>query len=258
MTRGAAKRIVILGQSCEATWMTANFLSNEFEIAPIVIEQRVPRLDILRARARRIGWAKAIGQGLFVLWSVILKERSAHRIQEIKQEFGLVGDVPAALEVVQIDSVNSQRCIEIVRRSKPDAIVVSGTRIISASVLEAFDMPVINVHCGITPAYRGVHGGYWALAKGDAANAGVTVHLVDAGIDTGKVIAQATFIPRPDDNFSTYPYLQLGLGLPLLAQAIREPCDYSRNRISKGLPSELFYHPTLLEYACNRMLRGVR
>ena len=50
--------------------------------------------------------------------------------------------------------------------------------------------PVLNYHAGITPKYRGMNGGYWALATGDAGNFGATVHLVDAGVDTGGVLHQ--------------------------------------------------------------------
>ncbi len=70
-------------------------------------------------------------------------------------------------------------------------VLVVGTRIISRKVLVAVAAPFINYHDGITPKYRGIHGGYWASAQSDLANFGVTVHLVDPGIDTGEVLYQA-------------------------------------------------------------------
>ena len=59
--------------------------------------------------------------------------------------------------------------------------------------LGSLGCPVVNVHAGITPRYRGVHGGYWALAERHPEWVGTTVHLVDPGIDTGAILAQATF-----------------------------------------------------------------
>ena len=41
------------------------------------------------------------------------------------------------------------------------------------------------MHAGITPQYRGVHGGYWAVVNNDPEHCGVTIHFVDKGIDTG-------------------------------------------------------------------------
>src|SRR5438093_9923670 len=53
-------------------------------------------------------------------------------------------------------------------------VVVNGTRIISEAVLTASDAVFINMHAGITPKYRGVHGGYWALYNGDGEAASST------------------------------------------------------------------------------------
>ena len=61
--------------------------------------------------------------------------------------------------------------------------MVNGTRIISSRVLDSIGCPIINTHAGITPRYRGVHGGYWALAEGHPEEVGTTVHLVDKGIE---------------------------------------------------------------------------
>ena len=82
------------------------------------------------------------------------------------------------------------------------------------------DLITATLHChrigawdaGITPLYRGVHGAYWALAEGRRDLCGVTVHRVDAGIDTGEVLAQVLIDPTPQDNFVTYPWLQVAEG----------------------------------------------
>jgi methionyl-tRNA formyltransferase len=47
-----------------------------------------------------------------------------------------------------------------------------------------------GVHAGITPRYRGTHGGYWVLLNNDPGHCGVTIHLVDPGIDTGSIVAR--------------------------------------------------------------------
>ena len=86
----------------------------------------------------------------------------------------------------RVRSVNNNDTINLLRDINPNAVVVNGTRIISKKVLSCIDAPFINTHLGITLKYRGVHGGYWALANGDPDNYGVTVHLIDVGIDTGE------------------------------------------------------------------------
>lgn len=70
-----------------------------------------------------------------------------------------------------------------------------------------------------------MHGGYWALAQREPQLCGVTVHFVDPGIDTGGVIGQALIHATSTDNFCSYPWLQLCLGLPILISAVSKVID---------------------------------
>ena len=108
-------------------------------------------------------------------------------------------------------------------------VLVVGTRIISRKVLSAVQAPFINYHDGITPKYRGIHGGYWASAQNDFANFGATVHLVDPGIDTGAVLYQVRPRPLGEDNYATFSYLQLAAALPLLERAAEDAIGGTRD-----------------------------
>ncbi|GAA4726135.1 phosphoribosylglycinamide formyltransferase [Pedococcus ginsenosidimutans] len=61
---------------------------------------------------------------------------------------------------------------------------------------------VLNTHPALLPAFPGAHAVRDALAAG-ATVTGCTVHVVDAGVDTGPVLAQATVEVRPDDTEDT-------------------------------------------------------
>jgi phosphoribosylglycinamide formyltransferase-1 len=61
---------------------------------------------------------------------------------------------------------------------------------------------VVNVHPSLLPAFPGMHAVADALAAG-VAETGVTVHLVDEGIDTGRVLAQERVAMRPEDTEAT-------------------------------------------------------
>ncbi|MEJ7677594.1 MAG: formyltransferase family protein [Segetibacter sp.] len=115
------------------------------------------------------------------------------------------------------------------------------------------------MHVGITPGYRGVHGAYWALVNNDKAHAGVTIHYIDEGIDTGKVIAQDTISITAKDNFVTYPYLQIAKGLPLIIEAIKAIKNGERpGSIPLVTFSKLWSHPTLSEYIKNWLTKGIK
>lgn len=145
----------------------------------------------------------------------------------------------------------------LLRERKPGVVLVMGTRLIAQATLLAAEAPFVNYHAGITPKYRGVHGAYWARATCDAANCGVTVHVIDAGIDTGAILYQERISPGPADNFSTYPYLQLAAGLPLLARAGKDALEGDLAPLTVDLPSKLWSHPTLWGYFAAGFGRGV-
>jgi phosphoribosylglycinamide formyltransferase-1 len=252
-------RIALLAVDGESTRVVYHALSREFALSQVILEKRIPRSQFLRSRARRYGWRRALGQALFVATAVPLLEReSRSRAAEVRSEFDLeTGPMPPE-SILRVDSVNSNQTIEALRRLAPQVVVVNGTRIVSADVLASVEAPFINCHAGITPRYRGVHGGYWALAQGDRDHCGVTVHLLDAKIDTGPVLYQARVSPGPADNFCTYPLLQLAAGLPLLLLAVRQAVVGELRPMAVEGPSRLWPHPTLLQYVQGRLTRGVR
>jgi folate-dependent phosphoribosylglycinamide formyltransferase PurN len=200
-----------------------------------------------------------IGQLAFQLLMVrILKVLSKKRINDIKSIYRLDETPIPSVKVKRVVSANAPETIELLERLSPDLVIVNGTRILSKRVISCVPCRFINTHAGITPRYRGVHGMYWALANDDLAHSGVTVHFVDNGIDTGEIINQKAVSPTKDDNFATYPYLQLGAGIEILIESIYR---YFNDAITtrKGTEdSNLWYHPTLWFYLYNRLIRGVK
>jgi len=74
---------------------------------------------------------------------------------------------------------------------KVDWVVLAGfMRIVGENLLEAFPNRILNIHPALLPAYPGLHGQRQAV-HGLAKITGCTVHLVDGGVDTGPILAQA-------------------------------------------------------------------
>lgn len=77
--------------------------------------------------------------------------------------------------------------------------------ILPVDVVES--VPVVNLHISYLPWNRGAHPNYWAIKEGTPS--GVTIHWMDAGIDTGPIIAQRKVPVREDDTLRTsYERLQ--------------------------------------------------
>jgi phosphoribosylglycinamide formyltransferase-1 len=82
----------------------------------------------------------------------------------------------------------------------PDLVVSAGfMKLVGPAVLEAFGGRLINTHPALLPAFPGAHAVRDALAAG-VTTTGATVHMVDAGLDTGPVLTQRAVEVRPDDD----------------------------------------------------------
>ena len=86
---------------------------------------------------------------------------------------------------------------------RPDLVISAGfMKLVGQEFLARFAGRFINTHPSLLPAFAGMHGVADALAYGVKVT-GCTVFLVDAGTDTGPVIAQAPVEVREDDDVTT-------------------------------------------------------
>jgi phosphoribosylglycinamide formyltransferase-1 len=89
---------------------------------------------------------------------------------------------------------------DALREHGPDWVVCAGfMRILGAPILETFAGRIVNSHPALLPAFPGAHGVASALDYGVKLT-GCTVHLVDAGVDTGPILAQEALLIDPDDD----------------------------------------------------------
>lgn len=250
-------RIAVVTVPSPQSWIIVNALVKHFGPVAIVAEERESKLALIRRRMRRQGVVTVLGQIGFVLFQRLLASRSRRRIGEIIAEYGIDPQPNAACEMIRVESVNSEACRAALARLEPDAVLVIGTRIIGKQTLSRITVPVINFHSGINPKYRGQAGGYWALAMDDRDNAGVTVHLVDEGVDTGAVLYQARFQATPRDDFLTYFFIQAAIARPLAITAVEDALAGRLKPVRVDLPSQQFYHPTLWFYLWTAWTKGV-
>jgi phosphoribosylglycinamide formyltransferase 1 len=251
-------RIVMLCGDGLSSWFMYNALATDAEILAVVVERKPPARAMIRHRLRQLGWFTVIGQLAFIAFNRLLARWQQRRINQLVRHYGLQATLPPATIIHRVQSVNAAAVRRLLRKLDPDAVVVNGTRIISRSVIDCIERPFINTHVGITPRYRGVHGGYWALVHDDAENCGVTVHLVDAGVDTGGVLYQERIRVEDSDGFNTYPLHQLAGAIPLMKQALRDVLDGTLASRGGVGPSGLWYHPTLGQYLKYRFTKSVK
>lgn len=252
--------VVLLAGPGYSTDIVANYLASRVPRLVMVLENGQSRMVMARRRARRVGWLTVVGQVLFVVLLQPLLRRLGTRRRDVVLGTASL-DTAKRAPSSRVRSVNDDEVVALLCTHRPDVVVVHGTRIISAEVLGSAGCPVVNMHAGITPRYRGVHGGYWALTEHHPEWVGTTIHLVDAGIDTGGILAQATFEVSGEDTIATYPDLHLVHGLPLLAAQVEKVLAGQQLEplaTSLATGTGLYYHPTLWGYLWRRWHDGVR
>jgi len=103
----------------------------------------------------------------------------------------------------KLEGVAEDRCIEMLKAAGVDTVVLAGfMRIVKPKLLAAFPNRVLNIHPALLPAFPGVHSWTQALDYGCKV-AGVTVHFVDAGTDSGPIIVQKAVPVLEDDTPET-------------------------------------------------------
>jgi len=250
-------KIVLLAGKGNTTNILYNALSKKLRIDAVIIEDSVRKKEFVKKRIKRLGIRKVAGQILFQIVIVnILKLTSQKRKKEILNQFNLDESPIKNHKFIPVKSVNEAQCINELAEINPDIVLVIGTRIISKKVLDSVDAKFINIHAGITPKYRNVHGAYWALIQNDLENCGVTVHLVDPGIDTGRIIYQSKISVSNKDNFTTYPLLQLAEGIDFLKKAVADIVEKKLVLKESSSESKIWHHPTFGQYLYHRVLNN--
>ena len=96
-----------------------------------------------------------------------------------------------------------QAVLAELQKRQVEYIVLAGyMRIIGKTLLEAFPMRIINLHPALLPSFPGAHGIADAYHYGVKVF-GITIHFVDEGIDTGKIINQFAFHAEENDTLET-------------------------------------------------------
>jgi len=139
----------------------------------------------------------------------------ANKIREIVREKGF-------LTLEQPPKKESAEFVKKLRRIKPDVIYVwSYPMILPPAILEIPKYGCVNVHMGLLPEYRGINGVRWALLNGEP-KTGVTIHFMDAGIDTGDIISQVSFPIEADDDILSLMIKSRQAGFRLLETCWRQ------------------------------------
>ncbi|HET7603502.1 MAG TPA: formyl transferase [Gemmatimonadales bacterium] len=189
-------RVVILTRSTRHAALILEALRlSGLQCHGVLIERSATGALLRRTRDmwRRRGWRPTVQAMFRQLWSRL--NGDAEKWEAICRQWVRAGGVIPSADLTGEDSV------ERLRELRPDVTVLAGTPLLPASVLEVARLGTLNVHPGLLPRYRGVDVVAHAILNGDPV--GATVHFVDAGIDTGRIISRIRVSPGPLDTLAS-------------------------------------------------------
>ena len=121
---------------------------------------------------------------------------------------------------VEKNGLNSPETLTKLKEISPDFIACFGTGILNEKILSKYPDCIFNLHIGIPRYYRGSSCNFWPIYNNDLKNLGAAVHLVEKGIDTGKVTGEKTIALESTDNEQVLMWKTLDVGTRLMSETI--------------------------------------
>jgi methionyl-tRNA formyltransferase len=136
---------------------------------------------------------------------------------------------------------------------KPDFIFsCQYYEIIPSELLIAQKFDVINLHFSPLPRYRGCFPGAWSIMNGEQ-TAGVTLHYIDEGIDTGDIIGQKIFTIEPVDNARTLYEKSVEHGISLFKEHLPLIFARTNKRVPQDGTSATYYGRNSIDFSQKRI-----
>lgn len=197
-------------------------LSSRFYLVALVEESGKAQR---RALWRRRRWRDAVAAEYHRLrrkcWG---KDRYRKRYFDAKHDDFEIGVVPPALSVLDI---NDPKVATSVAAANPALCIITCTTRLDPLTIRKIRIPIINIHGGHLPDYRGCHCYFTAIQDRRFEAIGSTIHFIDHGLDTGDVIEAVRPAIRSDDD----PEVLYSRGERLAAQRLVEILgDYSEGK----------------------------
>jgi folate-dependent phosphoribosylglycinamide formyltransferase PurN len=169
------------------------WLNSFSDLAGIVIirEERERVQQRIKREVARVGAVRFLDVAAFrVYYKLLLAQKDKRWIEEKLAAFrSKYPTIAKEVPTFETGSPNTRACAAFIREQRPDIMIAGCKSILKKRIYSIPKTATVALHPGICPNYRNAHGCFWALAKNDLDNVGMSIVKIDAGIDTGDIIA---------------------------------------------------------------------
>jgi len=150
------------------------------------------------------------------------QKRIASPVKLLARQFGL--------PVLQPEKVRDQEFLEALQSLGPDLIVVAAFgQILPKAIIDFPKLGCLNIHPSLLPKYRGAAPLNWSIIHGDT-KTGVTIMLMDEGMDSGDILTQETTPIGADETYGSLHDRLANLGANLLMDTIEQVAENRAER----------------------------
>ena len=186
------------------------FLKSNISVKGIIVERKKAKTNWKRMKKKvhKDGMVMAVKRSCQVLLLKIIKQN----IVDIAKKHDI--------DVFWVEKFNSKACEHLLSSLDIDLLAIVSAPILKEYIFSKAKYGCPNAHPGWLPKYRGLGGNAYALQNGDSP--GVTVHFIDAGIDTGKIITREKLPIEPGDTIAKINDRAMVRGAKLMSEAIHK------------------------------------
>ena len=203
-------RVVILGYPDNPVGhiFLKTFLERNIGVSAIVVERKRSRSNWVRFRkkVKKDGFFRAVVRFFHVCY---LRTTCLNIVQ-----LGLKNGIP----VYWTDRFNSDACARILKSLRIDILAIASAPILKDYIFETARMGCLNAHPGWLPTYRGLGANANAVKNGD--QPGISVHYIDSGIDTGRIICRERIPVNKGDTIAEINDRSVKRGAEIMADVI--------------------------------------
>ena len=110
--------------------------------------------------------------------------------KEFEAAIGRVPEWPSDVPRKHVPRINGKEVVSLCQELTPDVTIVFGTGILKTPMIRVGKTATLNAHTSLLPNFRGTSSEFWQVQSGRLDCAGVTVHYIDEGVDTGELLLQ--------------------------------------------------------------------
>ncbi|MFM7268544.1 MAG: formyl transferase [Cyanobium sp.] len=234
--------------------------AERLDLVGVVLQHPSRQRRSLWSRLNRYRDPSAVARQLVARWRLPAEELRGLQLR--RELFGAdMAPLPQGVPLLETDAINGEESVDFLRERAPDLVLVNGTQLLRAPILSLLGQiryGIINLHTGLSPYSRGANCNLYMILESHPELVGVTIHHINAGIDSGDIIRSAQVPLEPDDNFETIDVRSFHLGIELLLQSAAELVSARAERVPQWESGKLFLQRTGYHYEPWQRLQASR